>query len=98
VAAIDLNADLGEGVTDDVGLLAVVSSANVACGYHAGDARVMAAVCRAAAVRGGVPQELLEPVQVAADAGAGEERDLVDRTHAGTSPTCSATMPPASVR
>ena len=53
VAAIDLNADLGEGVTDDPGLLAVVTSANVACGYHAGDADTMRRVCEEAA-RGGV--------------------------------------------
>lgn len=46
---IDLNADLGEGVTDDAGLLAVVTSANVACGYHAGDEPTMRAVCREAA-------------------------------------------------
>jgi UPF0271 protein len=49
---IDLNADLGEEVTDDAGLLAVVTSANVACGYHAGDAVTMLAVCREAARRG----------------------------------------------
>jgi len=49
---IDLNADLGEGVTDDAGLLAVVSSANVACGYHAGDVATMTAVCEEAARRG----------------------------------------------
>jgi len=49
---IDLNADLGEGVTDDTGLLAVVTSANVACGFHAGDETVMRAVCDAAAARG----------------------------------------------
>ena len=49
---IDLNADLGEGVTDDAGLLEVVSSANVACGFHAGDARTMRAVCAEAARRG----------------------------------------------
>lgn len=48
-AAIDLNADLGEEVTDDAGLLAVVTSANVACGYHAGNAEVMRAVCADAA-------------------------------------------------
>lgn len=50
--SIDLNADLGEGVTDDTGLLAVVTSANVACGFHAGDATVMELVCRGAADRG----------------------------------------------
>jgi UPF0271 protein len=49
---IDLNADLGEGVTDDEGLLAVVTSANLACGYHAGDEETMWAVCETASVRG----------------------------------------------
>jgi UPF0271 protein len=49
---IDLNADLGEGITDDAGLLEVVTSANVACGFHAGDDVVMQEVCEAAAVRG----------------------------------------------
>lgn len=49
---IDLNADLGEGVTDDEGLLGVVTSANVACGYHAGDGPTMRRVCEAAARRG----------------------------------------------
>jgi len=52
VAGIDLNADLGEGVTDDAGLLAVVSSANVACGFHAGDRDTMRAVCEEAVARG----------------------------------------------
>ncbi len=49
---IDLNADLGEGVTDDEGLLAVVTSANVACGYHAGDDATMRAVCESAVALG----------------------------------------------
>jgi UPF0271 protein len=48
---IDLNADLGEGVTDDAGLLEVVTSANVACGFHAGNAEVMRLVCEGAAAR-----------------------------------------------
>lgn len=57
VRAVDLNADLGEGfgrwsLTDDAGLLRVVTSANVACGYHAGDASTMRAVRRAAAATG----------------------------------------------
>jgi 5-oxoprolinase (ATP-hydrolysing) subunit A len=52
VRRIDLNADLGEGVTDDPGLLAVVTSANVACGFHAGDPEVMRAVCEGAARAG----------------------------------------------
>ncbi|GEP37236.1 UPF0271 protein [Nocardioides psychrotolerans] len=49
---VDLNADLGEEVTDDVALLGVVTSANVACGYHAGSAAIMRAVCAEAARRG----------------------------------------------
>jgi 5-oxoprolinase (ATP-hydrolysing) subunit A len=49
---IDLNADLGEGITDDAGLLSVVTSANVACGLHAGDEQTMRTVCEQAAARG----------------------------------------------
>ncbi len=54
---IDLNADLGEGfgvwrLGDDEALLDVVTSANVACGFHAGDPRTMRRVCAAAAERG----------------------------------------------
>jgi UPF0271 protein len=49
---LDLNADLGEGVGDDDALLALVTSANVACGFHAGDAATMLAVARRAAALG----------------------------------------------
>jgi UPF0271 protein len=54
---IDLNADLGEGfgvwrLGDDEALLDVVTSANVACGFHAGDPLTMRRVCAAAAERG----------------------------------------------
>ncbi|MEV6261461.1 5-oxoprolinase subunit PxpA [Streptomyces sp. NPDC051784] len=53
---MDLNADLGEGfgrwtLTDDDALLACVTSANVACGFHAGDASTMRRVCDVAASR-----------------------------------------------
>lgn len=48
--AFDLNADLGEGF-DDAALLAVVTSANVACGFHAGDGPTMRRVCDEAALR-----------------------------------------------
>ena len=51
VRSVDLNADLGEEVTDDAGLLAIVTSANVACGYHAGSVEIMHRVCAEAAVR-----------------------------------------------
>jgi UPF0271 protein len=54
---IDLNADLGEGfgvwrLGDDDALLDVITSANVACGFHAGDPSTMRRVCFAAAERG----------------------------------------------
>jgi UPF0271 protein len=54
---IDLNADLGEGfgiwrLTDDEQLLDVVTSANIACGFHAGDPATMRRVCQLAAERG----------------------------------------------
>ena len=49
---LDLNADLGEGVGDDAAMLGIVSSANVACGGHAGDADIMRATVRAARERG----------------------------------------------
>jgi UPF0271 protein len=57
---IDLNCDLGEGYgpwtlgdpgTDEA-LLEVVTSANVACGFHAGDPAIMAARCATAVARG----------------------------------------------
>lgn len=53
---MDLNADLGEGfgiwrLGDDEALLDVITSANVACGFHAGDAPTMRRVCAAAAQR-----------------------------------------------
>ena len=54
---IDLNADLGEGfgpwaMGDDAAMLDIVSSANLACGGHAGDPEVMFASLRLAAERG----------------------------------------------
>lgn len=49
---VDLNADLGEGAPDDADLLTLVTSANIACGGHAGDARLMQATVRAALAHG----------------------------------------------
>jgi UPF0271 protein len=54
---VDLNSDLGEGfgawtLGDDLALLDVVTSANVACGFHAGDPRTMERTVAAAAERG----------------------------------------------
>lgn len=50
--SIDLNADLGEEITDDEALLGIVTSANVACGYHAGNEQIMRRVCCRAAELG----------------------------------------------
>ncbi|MDN5717801.1 MAG: LamB/YcsF family protein [Janibacter sp.] len=54
---IDLNADLGESfgswtLGDDDAMLEVVTSANVACGFHAGDPSVLRHSCERAAERG----------------------------------------------
>lgn len=49
---IDLNADLGEGCDNDEALLALVSSANIACGWHAGDAKTMRQCVRWAVANG----------------------------------------------
>jgi UPF0271 protein len=52
VITVDLNADLGEGDAYDAELLAVVSSCNIACGGHAGDAASIAATLREALANG----------------------------------------------
>lgn len=54
---INLNADLGEGfgaydIGDDAGMLDAVGSANIACGFHAGDPTVMRRAIRAAVSKG----------------------------------------------
>ena len=49
---IDLNADLGEGCDNDEALLALISSANIACGWHAGDAATMVRTVKWALERG----------------------------------------------
>jgi UPF0271 protein len=49
---VDLNADLGEGAGHDDELLQLVSSASIACGFHAGDAISILASIRAARERG----------------------------------------------
>jgi len=54
---IDLNSDLGESfgdwkMGDDAAMLDIVSSANVACGFHAGDPSVMTRTVQAAKQRG----------------------------------------------
>ena len=57
MGSIDLNADLAEGfgvweLGDDTAMLDIVTSANLACGFHAGNPVGLARTCRAAAGRG----------------------------------------------
>ena len=65
--SVDLNCDLGESfgaytIGMDEAVIPLITSANVACGYHAGDPLVMAQTverCRAAGVHiGAHPQQL----------------------------------------
>jgi 5-oxoprolinase (ATP-hydrolysing) subunit A len=54
---IDLNSDLGEGfgnwtLGDDAALLEIVTSANIACGFHAGDPTILRRVCEQAVAEG----------------------------------------------
>lgn len=54
---VDLNSDLGESfgpwpMGDDDAMLSLVSSANIACGFHAGDPQVILKACRLAKERG----------------------------------------------
>jgi UPF0271 protein len=57
LGTIDLNSDLGESfgpyvIGDDVGLFGLISSANVACGFHGGDPRIMEQTVAAARAHG----------------------------------------------
>lgn len=57
MVAVDLNADLGESfghwaLGDDEALLGVITSANVACGFHAGDPATLVRSCALAVERG----------------------------------------------
>ena len=57
MSVIDLNSDLGESLGawsmgDDAAMLDIVSSANVACGFHAGDPAGILATLKAAHARG----------------------------------------------
>lgn len=55
--ALDLNSDLGEGfgpwtMGDDAAMLDIVTSANIACGFHAGDPAIMRRTCALAVEKG----------------------------------------------
>jgi UPF0271 protein len=57
MSSMDLNSDVGESfgrweLGDDASMLALVTSANVACGFHAGDPTTLRRTCALAAQRG----------------------------------------------
>ena len=57
MTVVDLNSDMGESfgayeIGDDASMLSIVSSANVACGFHGGDALVMHETLRLASAKG----------------------------------------------
>lgn len=95
---IDLNADLGEGCGNDEALLRLVSSANIACGWHAGDAALMHRCVRWALDNGvaigahpsfpdrenfGRSEMRLPPSEVFADRGYQPDGSLVPRSRPG---------------
>ncbi len=82
MVSVDLNADLGESfgawqLGDDDAMLGLVTSANVACGFHAGDPATLARSCAEATARG---------VRIGAQVGyrdlAGFGRRFIDVAHA----------------
>ena len=53
---IDLNSDLGEGAAFDAQIIPLITSANIACGFHAGSSEIMdetIALCKSAGVSAG---------------------------------------------
>lgn len=50
--SIDINCDMGEGIGNDAALMPLISSANIACGYHAGDEQTMKETVRLAIAHG----------------------------------------------
>lgn len=52
MTSIDLNCDLGEGYSHDAELMGIITSANIACGGHAGDEATMSATVRLAIEKG----------------------------------------------
>ncbi|WP_341501434.1 5-oxoprolinase subunit PxpA [Gallaecimonas sp. GXIMD4217] len=86
---IDVNADLGEGAAHDAALLALISSANIACGRHAGDPVLAAATIGQALARGVAvgahPSHWLAP-----DMGRSEQRVDSDQCYHSVLYQCGA--------
>ena len=91
---MDLNADLGEGfgiwrLGDDDALLDLVTSANVACGFHGGDASTMRRVCARAPPSAGSPSAPRSATGTWPASAAGTSR-TTSPSSATRSPTSSA--------
>jgi len=84
---IDLNCDLGEGAGQDAALMPLVSSANIACGAHAGDAATMAATVALARAHG---------TAIGAHPGF-EDRENFGRTERAVTPAEAARLVAAQV-
>ncbi|MCG5239433.1 LamB/YcsF family protein [Azospirillum doebereinerae] len=88
MAAIDLNCDMGEGfgawaMGDDRAMLDIVTSANIACGFHAGDPSIMAETARLALEKG---------VRIGAHPGFDDRAGFGRRTIRGDSPAAIERM------
>src|SRR5438067_3748541 len=55
MATVDLNSDLGEGAGTEQSIMPFITSANIACGAHAGDERSMRDTIRLALANGVAP-------------------------------------------
>lgn len=81
--SIDLNCDMGEGIGNDAAIMPFISSANIACGAHAGDAATMRSAVRAAVAAG---------VAVGAHPGYADERGFGRRPVSLTSEELTASI------
>ncbi|MBE0701862.1 MAG: LamB/YcsF family protein, partial [Afipia sp.] len=52
IMQVDINSDIGEGIGNDEAMLAVATSVNIACGFHAGDPDTMRNIAAQARARG----------------------------------------------
>ena len=62
--AIDLNCDMGEGLANDAELMPLISSANIACGFHAGDENTMKKTSSLAIPRPSYKLQVLWPLSI----------------------------------
>jgi len=98
--SINLNADLGEGygpwrMGDDAAMLAIVASANIACGGHAGDPDVMRRTVRLARARGVSLGARSQPIPTCQGFGRRADWHSLPSNSKTRSPRRSAPWPPS---